>query len=261
MNKFLPVFLVFLISLTICNKKTDKIFLDVYMKENKLTGTVIIENLNKGEKFIYNEKRSKEPYLPASTFKIINTLIALQEGVIKDEYEIIKWDGKDKGFAAWNKDQNIISAFPESCVWFYQELARRIGNKRYLYYLNLLKYGNGKTGNKIETFWLDGDLRISAEEQIEIIKNIYLEKYQFNKKYYDILKKVMIVDKSDKYTVRAKTGWTMRVNNQIGWYVGYVEVKNEVWFFACNLDIKKSDDADFRKKIIYRAFEELDILK
>ena len=194
---FLFIFL--LVNLFFYSKNSDKDFLVTFMKENNLNATMIIENLNGSKKSIYNLKRSEEKYLPASTFKIVNTLIALQTGVIKDENEFIKWDGKDKGLPEWNKDQNIMSAFPVSCVWFYQELARRIGNEKYLYYLKKINYGNCKTGKNIDTFWLDGELRISAKEQIEVMKNIYLEKYPFNKEYYIVLKKVMIVDKKDMF--------------------------------------------------------------
>jgi len=261
MNKLLIFFLFLLVSLLSFGQNSDAVFLEKFMKENNLRGTIIIESLKDSKKYTYDVKRSEERYLPASTFKIVNTLIALQEGVTKSENEYIKWDGLDKGFAEWNKDQNIMTAFPASCVWFYQELARRIGNDRYLYYLKILKYGNGKTGKKVDTFWLDGDLRISAKEQIEVMKNIYFEKYHFNINYYNILKKAMIVDQTDKYIIRAKTGWAMRVNPQIGWYVGYMETKNDVWFFACNIDINKAEDAKFRERITYRAFEELGILK
>lgn len=261
MNKLLFILLLSIGLLSCFSQNTDNTFLEQYMKENNIKGTVIIESLKENRKYIYDIVRSEERYLPASTFKIINTLIALQEGIIKNENEYIKWDGLDKGLAEWNKDQNILTAFPASCVWFYQELARKIGNDRYLHYLNELKYGNCKTGKNIDTFWLDGELKISAKEQIEVIKNIYFEKYNFDKNNYDILKNIMIVDKSEKYIIRAKTGWTMRVSPQIGWYVGYIVTTNDVWFFACNVQVNKADDAEFREKIIYRAFEELGILK
>jgi beta-lactamase class D len=180
MIKSVSTLLFFMVSALCFSQNNENTFLRQYMKENNLGGTVIIEDKNSGKKYVYNAKRSEEGYLPASTFKIINTLIALQTGAVKDEKEYIKWDGTDKGFKEWNKDQNILTAFPVSCVWFYQELAGRIGNDRYLYYLTMLKYGNGKTGKNVDTFWLDGDLRISAKEQIEVIKSIYFEKYPFN---------------------------------------------------------------------------------
>ncbi len=72
----------------------------------------------------------KKRFLPASTFKIPNTLIALEEGVIQNEKDIIEWDGEDKGWSQWNKDQSLETAFPLSCIWFYQELASRVGDKK-----------------------------------------------------------------------------------------------------------------------------------
>src|SRR4030042_4802827 len=95
-------------------------FLENYIKQNNIKGTFVIESLKSGERHVYNEKRSKEQYLPASTFKIINTLIALQEGAVKNENEYIKWDGTDKGFPQWNKDHNLLSAFPDSWCCVYQ---------------------------------------------------------------------------------------------------------------------------------------------
>jgi beta-lactamase class D len=231
------------------------------MSINHLNGTIIISSLKTNKEFIYNYKRSIEGFLPASTFKIVNTLISLQEEILKDEREIIKWDGKNRGMVEWNKDQNILSAFPTSCVWFYQELAKRVGKEKYEFYFQKMNYGNMKTGDNVTTFWLDGDLRISAMQQIELLKNIYYEKYPFDKKNYSILKNVMIVEKTNEYTLRAKTGWTMRVNPQIGWYVGYIETVDDVWVFSCNLDITKTDDAEFREAIIYNALRELKVIK
>lgn len=231
-----------------------------YIRNNKIIGTVVIESLKTHKIYIYNQKRAATRFLPASTFKIVNTLIALQEKAVKDENEIIKWDRQDKGLLDWNKDQNIKSAFPVSCVWFYQELAKKIGDEKYLLYLKKMDYGNAKTGKAVDSFWLDGDLRISAIEQLEVMKKIYNENYNFDKKYYEILKTLMIVDKKEHYVVRAKTGTALRVTPNIGWYVGYIEVNNDVWFFACNLEMTKPEDGRFRKELIYNALKGLKII-
>ena len=134
---------------------------------------------------IYNKERSENKYLPASTFKIVNTLIALQEKIVKDENEIIKWNGKDYGMAVWNKDQNMKTAFATSCVWFYQELSKKIGNDIYLKYLKNINYGNEKTGPIVESFWLEGDLRITAVEQIELLRKIYNKELIYLGKNHD----------------------------------------------------------------------------
>lgn len=109
-------------------------------------GTIIIDSLDSKETFVYNKDRSEERFSPASTFKILNTLIALEEGAVRNEKEIIKWDGKDRGLDAWNKDQTLETAFPISCVWFYQELARRIGSEKYITHLKKVEFGNQMAG-------------------------------------------------------------------------------------------------------------------
>ena len=132
-------------------------------------GTIVISSLDGATEFVHNRERSETRFTPASTFKIPNTLIALEAGAIEDENEIIAWDGQEKGSPLWNKDQSLSTAFPLTCVWFYQKLAERVGDRRYREYLSLFGYGNEKTGPDVTTFWLDGDLEISVREQIRFL--------------------------------------------------------------------------------------------
>lgn len=232
-----------------------------YIDEKNINATIVVSSLNYEEEFIINKERAEQRFLPASTFKIPNTLIALQEGVIENENEIIKWDGKDKGLLEWNKDQSLQTAFPSSCVWFYQELAKKIGIDKYSEYLNKMNYGNKKVGTGVDNFWLEGDIRISAKEQINFLKKIYKEEYSFNDNYYEIIKNLMIEEKNDEYILRGKTGWAQRVNPQIGWYVGYIETPKDIWFFACNLDIKQDSDTGYRKDLVLMYLRDLEIIK
>ena len=232
-----------------------------YIDNNNINATVVVSSLKSNKEYIINEKRAEQRFLPASTFKIPNTLIALQEGVIEDENEIIRWDGEDKGNPEWNKDHNLKSAFPASCVWFYQELAKNIGLEKYSQYLNKMNYGNRETGSRADNFWLEGDIRISAKEQVDFLKKIYHEEFDFNKDYYKILKDIMIEEKNDEYVLRGKTGWGLRINPQIGWYVGYIETSEDIWFFACNLDIHKDSDAEYRKDLVIRYLHELGVIR
>lgn len=253
---FLPI----LIAMTLAGCK-NTLPTSKYVEENQINATIIISSLNTGKEHILNTERSEERFLPASTFKIPNTLIALQTGAIKDENEIIKWDGKDKGLSAWNKDQTLKTAFPASCVWFYQELAKRVGVETYTSYLNHISYGNKEIGSNVNAFWLEGDIRISAKEQIEFLRGVYEEKYSFDKEYYQILKAGMVEERTPEYILSGKTGWAKRVTPQIGWYVGYLETENDVWFFACNLDIKADEDAKNRKELVFQYFKDLKIIK
>ncbi|MBL6927872.1 MAG: class D beta-lactamase [Rhodospirillales bacterium] len=220
-----------------------------------ITGALIITSLDGRVEYSYNEERLAQRYLPASTFKIPNTLIALEEGTVSGESAVIKWDGKDKGWVKWNKDQTLGSAFTLSCVWCYQEFAEKIGNDTYLKHLNALNYGNQKTGNNVTTFWLEGELKISAVEQIDFLRKVYLEQLPFDEKHIRLLKKLMIVEKTPAYLLRAKTGWAIRITKQHGWYVGYVEAKGKAWFFANNIEINSRQDSRFRKRLVMEALK------
>lgn len=220
--------------------------------EKKVDGTIVIADLTGAKTYVHNERRAREPFVPASTFKILNTLIALDEGVVSEK-EVMRWDGKDRGVAAWNRDQTLETAFRSSCVWFYQELARRIGTAGYTAYFNRVRYGNGTPAPELTTFWLEGDLRISAVEQVEFLRKVYRRELPFRADSYEILKNVMLVEKTPAYTLRAKTGWAQRTVPQVGWYVGYVEAGGAVWFFATNIEIGKPDDARLRQELTLAA--------
>jgi beta-lactamase class D len=227
----------------------DKDLKNIFDK-SKINGTLVISSLNSEKNYIYNNSRALTRFIPASTFKIPNTLISLEEGVIKDENEIIKWDGKIRSYDIWNKDQTLQSAIAFSCVWCYQKFAKEIGNDKYLDYLKKIHYGNEKTGLDISTFWLEGDIKISAFEQIDFLKRLYKNDLPFNQKNIDITKKILTVENANNYIMKAKSGWS----GKIGWYIGYVETKNDIWFFALNGDISK-EELKYRKQIVMESLK------
>jgi len=247
MNSLKVILLIsFMFNIALANDKDiENIF-----KKTKINGTIVLSSLKDNKEYISNNSRAIKRYIPASTFKIPNTLIALEERVIKDQYEIIKWDGIKRFYEPWNKDQTLQSAISISCVWCYQKLAKKIGNDKYLYYLKKLHYGNEKTGSDVSTFWLEGDIKISAIEQIEFLKKLYENNLPFKQKYMDITKEILTVEKTDEYIINAKSGWS----GKIGWYVGYVETKNNIWFFALNADIKK-EELKYRKQIVMESLK------
>ena len=224
--------------------------------DRNLTGTLIIESLDGKTLYRHNPERSEERFIPASTFKIPNTLIALDAGALKDENEVIKWDGQKRFLPDWNRDQALPSAFRYSCVWFYQELARRVGDEAYRKYLGKLEYGNRLTGPKVDTFWLDGEIRISAREQVNFLRRLVNNDLPFKPNHIDLLKKIMINEERPEHVLRAKTGWAVRTGTQIGWFVGWLERKNgEVWLFALNFDSEYDKDKDARKQITLDALK------
>ncbi len=229
----------------------------VFYDNHKVTGCLIIYDLNTNKYQVYNKARGKDEFLPASTFKILNSLIALEAGVIKDENEIIPWDSVKRQYDKWNMDQTLRTAIKYSAVWAYQELARRIGEERMQYFVDTVKYGNGNIGGGIDHFWLDGDLRITPFEQVEFLKRLYSDSLPFSKRNLDIVKDIMINDKGDNYILRGKTGWA----GSTGWYVGYLEANKDTYFFANNIEIVIDRDTEARIAIVKEVFKSMDLLK
>ena len=123
---FIKKLILLVISVSLCAEERE--IEDIY-KLNNINGSMLIESADGKVKYQYNVN-DKEAFIPASTFKIPNTLIILEEGLIKDQSELIKWDGKEREYASWNKDQTLKSAFHYSCVWCYQRYAREVGDEK-----------------------------------------------------------------------------------------------------------------------------------
>jgi len=222
-----------------------------YFDEQHVTGCIEIYDL-KNSKFIdYNPDRCSQRFIPASTFKICNSLIALETKAIPDTSYVIRWDSVERKITSWNHDQTLREAFHNSCVPCYQQIARKVGMANYLSYLKRLHYGNMLTGSAVDSFWLNGDLRISCDEQIEFLKDMYTNQLTLSKRSIDLVKSIMVLEKTSDCTLSGKTGWGMMVGDtafsvsqnkslpnirNIGWFVGYIEKGNDVFFFATNIE-------------------------
>lgn len=208
----------------------------------------------------YNPARSAQGFIPASTFKIFNALVALETGVIRDTSEVLPWDGVER-MTPWDQDHNLASAFRVSAVWFYQELARRIGEERMQAYLSRERYGNADLSGGIDTFWLTGGLRISPDEQVDFLRRLHAGDLGFSERTMALVRNVMVMERTDDYVLRGKTGWAVLDGIDYGWLVGYVEKGGDVYFFATQVE---SADPDFpmmeaRPAITYAILDELGI--
>lgn len=221
---------------------------------------MLIESAKTGQRFVHNDARSKQAFTAASTFKVLNTLIALEEGVIAGAESTIRWDGTRYEIADWNHDQTLESAFKVSCVWCYQELARRVGAVKYPAYLRQAQYGQLHEPFDGTQFWLDGSLTINAEQQVAFLKQVVERRLPYQASSYDTLKSIMLADTTLRYRLYAKTGWATRSIPSVGWYVGYVEVAGDTWLFALNLDTRNATDLPLRKQIALDALRTKSIL-
>src|SRR5262249_34137507 len=144
----------------------------VSARAEEVESTFVLYDAKTHQTTVSNPKLADQAYLPFSTFKIPNTLIGLTTGVIPDERFSLKWDGRHYEIAEWNRDQDLASALKYSVVWFYQEVARRIGAERMKKYVALFQYGNGDTCCAIDEFWLRGKLRITPKQEVEFLRRM-----------------------------------------------------------------------------------------
>jgi len=214
---------------------------------------------------VYNLKRYRDSsYLPASTFKIVNSLIGLQTGKITNENMVIKWDGVQRTRDEWNKDLTMVEAFRVSAVPYYQEVARRIGRDTMQIWLDSLHYGTAKIKTAVDSFWLDNSLKISPDEELGLVKRLYFHQLPFFKSYQEVVKRAMIFESNSNYTLAYKTGWGYSENgNSIGWVVGWVEENKHPYFFVLNIETpdRNIDMASVRMKILKEILDQLGFFK
>lgn len=231
-----------------------------------LKGSTTIYDLKNRKWFYTDSLDSEKETLPASTFKILNSLIALEKKVVINENQIILWDSTEKTFfgtkiESWNKDTDLKNAYKNSTIWFYVDLAKKIDRKNYKKYLRKCNYGNGNFSEKGSDFWNFGDFGISPKNQIEFLLHLYENNLPFSKNTIHKVKEIMISEQNEHYTIRDKTGWTKKNGIDIGWYVGYMQTNENVYFFATRI-VKNTNDnntnfSKTRKEITKTILKEL----
>ena len=217
-----------------------------------------------GQITVYNMKLDTQRLLPASTFKIVNSLIGLETGKIIDEKMVIKWDGVKRWNDAWNKDLTMQEAFKVSSVPYYQEVARRIGKDTMKLWIDSLHYGNMNISGPIDSFWLDNTLKISPDEQLGMFYQLYFDKLPFTKRSQQIVRDVMLQEDNTLYKLSYKTGWGFdEKGHSIGWVVGWIEENRHVFFFVTLVKSpeKNIDMKTVRMNITNKILSELGFFK
>ena len=225
-------------SCSVNKAKTDN-SLKKYFDKNKVDGCFTMLNNADGEITVYNMNLDTQRFSPASTFKIVNSLIGLQTGRIINDTMLIKWDGKVRLFPggdtarSWNKDMGMTEAFKVSSVPYYQEVARRIGRDTMQQWIDSIGYGNKNISGPIDSFWLNGKLKISPDEQLGLVKKLYFDQLPFRKSVQQMVRDVMLQENNTAYKLSYKTGWgDDDKGNDIGWVVGWIEENKHVYFFV-----------------------------
>ena len=115
-------------------------------------------------------------------------------------------------------------------------MARRVGREQMQAYVDKMEYGNRDISGKIDSFWLDGGLRISADEQIVFLRKLILNQLPFSDKDMELVREMLILDETEEYILHAKTGWALRTETQIGWWVGWIEKDGHNYIFTTDFE-------------------------
>lgn len=231
-----------------------------------LKGSILIFGSEEDSYYSNDFNWSKLGKLPASTFKVPHSMIALETSTIENEATIFKWNGEKRALKNWEQDLSFKEAYHESCVPCYQGVARKIGVDKMKKHLKRLDYGKIEVDSStIDNFWLTGKSMINQFQQIDFLKRFYESKLSITPRTEKIMKSIMIMDENEDYILSGKTGWSTDKGQDNGWFIGFLESENKVYYFATNIEpLEGFDMMTFpmiRKDITYSAFRKLHIIK
>lgn len=230
-----------------------------HFQKEQAVGTFVLLDPTTKSLQVWNPERARTRFIPASTFKIANTLIGLDTGTVKSLDEVLPYGGKPQPFKEWEQDLPLREAIKVSSVPVYQELARRIGQERMAKGVKSLDYGNSDTGKVIDRFWLDGPLMISATEQVGFLRRLLADELPLKKETMQQVRGILSTESSSSGPIHFKTGWCTATAPQIGWIVGWVDRNGSHHPFALNIDMADLKDAPKRMLILKACLKEAEL--
>jgi beta-lactamase class D len=258
--KLLTVLLVFFALQGCSTNWRDSAAVGALFKGAGVAGTFVLYDVDAGRFVGHNKARAKMRFVPASTFKIPNSLIGLSVGAVNSVDTVLPYGGKPQPFDAWEKDMALREAIALSNVPIYQELARRVGLERMRDNVSKLGFGNGDIGETVDTFWLEGPLKISAVEQAIFLARLAQGKLPIREDVQESVRDIILLEHGENWRLYGKTGWENAPGPGIGWWVGWVKKDDRVYTFALNIDIQQASDASQRVAIGKAGLEALGVL-
>jgi len=230
-------------------------------RNEKVNGAFVLYDAKADSYIGYNKPRAKKRYVPASTFKIPNSLIGLSVGAVKSVDDVVPYKSNVPPLnKAWEKDMGLREAIGISNVPIYQELARRIGLERMRENVSKMKYGNKEIGDTVDIFWLKGPLEISAIEQTRFLARLAKDELPFPKACQQSVREIVLLEQGKNWKLYGKTGWQNAPGQGVGWWVGWVWKDDCLYTFALNMDIRKASDAGKRLELGKASLKALGIL-
>ncbi|MBF0309517.1 MAG: class D beta-lactamase [Magnetococcales bacterium] len=230
------------------------------LRQAGMEGSIVLTETGSQTLRVSDEVASGKRYLPASTFKVVNALIALENGLVQEE-ERFPWDGAPLPFKTWEKELSLQEAMAVSSVPVFQGIARRIGLQRMQEWVGKLDYGNGEIGTVVDRFWLDGPLVLSAQEAARFMARVAEGQLPFSPATFAAVRRILPKEEIGEARLFGKTGWAMSAKPMIGWYVGWVENRDKKVAFAVNIRMKSPEEAPLRKSLALEALRRLGMVE
>ncbi len=237
------------------SKEVEQLFLDAEM-----TGTFVLLDADTGIITGFNQPRANTRFVPASTFKIPNSLIGLSVGAVESVDELLPYGGQSQIFEAWEKDMGLREAITVSNVPVYQALARRIGIESMRKHVGDLDFGNNDIGNSIDRFWLDGPLEVSAIEQSRFLLRLARNQLPVSTDIQSAVREIVLLERGEGWALYGKSGWENAPGPGVGWWVGWVEKDDSLFAFAMNMDIREASDSGKRVQLGMASLKALGVL-
>lgn len=223
-------------------------------------GTIVVLDGRTQTYQAFDSARAERRMSPASTYKIFNSLLALESGALDNEREIIPWDGKPRRVKNWSAAMDLRTAFRVSCLPCFQVVSHKIARQYAQTKLNDVGYGNHTIGSAADAYWIDDSLQISAREQVDFLQRLARGTLPFSARSQDIVRDISIVEANPDYVLHGKTGWFDGKKPDIGWWVGWIERDGNITSVALNIDLKDNADAPKRARIVRAVLKNLKLI-
>ncbi|HMA97217.1 MAG TPA: penicillin-binding transpeptidase domain-containing protein [Polyangiaceae bacterium] len=235
-----------------------------HFRAERVSGTIAIFDSADGSTSCSDAALCSRATIPASTFKIPNSMIALENGILEHADSVMRWDGKPYPIEDWNHDQTLRSAIRVSCVPCFQAVARQIGDAKMKEWLTKLDYGNRDTSGGVDRFWLTGGLRISPLQQIDFLRRFEQGQLPISKRTAETVRDIITLDVGENHVLLGKTGLIQppEFPEIAGWFVGWLELSERRVFFATLLQ-GHENGVDFkgaRRRLTERVLRALQLL-
>jgi beta-lactamase class D len=170
---------------------------------------------------IHNLSRYRDSaYAPLASFYELPALIALDKGIINH---------KDSSAEALDGDV------------FYDSLISKLGRTEMIKTIDSLHYGKGVVSANMHQFWKDQSLKITADEQLGLIKKLYFRELFFQKKSQEKYKSMIKREQNAAYQLSYIIGSDTTQAPYATWIVGYVEENQHPYFFVLNTDAQSGE--------------------